>query len=98
MIIYQIVRALDFIADLGIIHRDLKPDNVFKQKAKSRSIYKLGDFGLAINKNRDTQTAGTAPYMAPEMIKGDVYGMEIDIFSLGCVAHQILFGEIYFLG
>jgi calcium/calmodulin-dependent protein kinase I len=77
---------------LNVIHRDLKPDNVFKQKTKNGSIYKLGDFGLAVAKTKDNQTAGTAPYMAPEMINGDSYGIEIDIFSLGCVAHQILFG------
>lgn len=75
VIIYQIVRALDFIADLGVIHRDLKPDNIFKQKTKNGSIYKLGDFGLAVAKNNETQTAGTAPYMAPEMIRGDEYGI-----------------------
>lgn len=35
--------------------------------------------------------------MAPQMIRGDQYGIEIDIFSLGCVAHEILFGDIYFI-
>ena len=43
-------------------------------------------------------TMGTYPYMAPQVYKRQKYGEQADIWSLGCIMHQIIFDEIYFLG
>ena len=47
------------------MHRDLKPSNIFK----SKSLYKLGDFGLStILKNHNQcmlEWTGTLDYMSP---------------------------------
>lgn len=42
---------------------------------------------------------GTYPYMAPEFFKNDKYdGNQVDIWALGLLVHETLFGEIYFIG
>ena len=73
-----------------LIHRDLKPDNIF---LKSDLTIKIGDFGLARQLNKNNQyaktQAGTILYMAPEVINGQKYNNKVDIWSLGCIIHEL---------
>ena len=42
---------------------------------------------------------GTYPYMAPEFFNSKNYdGNSIDVWALGCMFHELLFNEIYFIG
>ena len=61
-------------------------------------LYKVGDFGFAVNSVKNSQQVGTFPYMSPELLRGEDYGSEVDVWALGVIAHQILFGESYFIG
>lgn len=36
---------------------------------------------------------GTSLTMAPEVLEGHKYGLEADIYSLGVILYQMLFGE-----
>lgn len=96
----QIVRALDFLNQNNVCHRDLKPENIFitRNKHTDTLLYKVGDFGFAVNSARNEQQVGTYPYMSPELLRGEEYGSEVDVWALGVIAHQILFGESYFIG
>jgi serine/threonine protein kinase len=96
----QIAAALQHAHNHGLVHRDLKPSNLFF--ADGRIV--LGDFGIA----RDTRDAdssdlgkavGTYAYMSPEQIcaDGDITGKS-DLYSLGCVAYQMLTGVPPFVG
>lgn len=53
------VKAVSYMHDKNIVHRDLKPANILK----SRSLYKIADFGvsrLVIQKSQMLKTyAGT---------------------------------------
>jgi serine/threonine protein kinase len=88
---FQMAQALDFLGEKGVIFRDLKLENVLLTHEK-RSVL-LADFGLAKQftakqQARTTKTiCGTIQYMAPEILKGEAYGREVDWWSLGVLGY-----------
>ena len=89
----QIAAALAEAHGKGIVHRDLKPGNIMIAK----SGVKVLDFGLAKSGQDETLTAsrmvmGTPAYMAPEQREGKPADARSDIYSFGCVLHEMLTG------
>ena len=89
----QILAALAEAHGKGIVHRDLKPGNIMIAK----SGVKVLDFGLAKSGRDETVTAshmvmGTPGYMAPEQREGKPADERSDIYSFGCVLHEMLTG------
>ncbi|MEW9547472.1 serine/threonine-protein kinase [Nonomuraea sp. NPDC050783] len=87
---------------LGICHRDLKPTNLMLCPDGS---VKVLDFGLALLRDTDVTTftrigqiLGTPAYMAPEQIQHGVAEPRSDLYSLGCVLHEMLTGRQLFTG
>ncbi len=86
----DICRALEVCKKYNIIHRDIKPSNIFISQTGD---YKLGDFGVARTLDKTSSglsKKGTYTYMAPEVFKGDAYGSNVDIYSLGIVMYRLL--------
>lgn len=82
--------ALEVCYNHKIIHRDIKLDNIFLSKDGK---YKLGDFGVARTIEKTVtglSKKGTYTYMAPEVYKGEAYGTNVDIYSLGIVMYKLL--------
>jgi tRNA A-37 threonylcarbamoyl transferase component Bud32 len=94
---------------MGYIHRDLRPRNVFlatRRGKGSRAFVKLLDFGLAKLVEKEGEAASTSlgmtfgdpHYMSPEQARGDALDRRADIYSLGCIAYEMLIGEPPFVG
>jgi len=84
-----IVDAIRYCHNLGIIHRDLKPENLLYAEPNDSSIIKITDFGLArfLENELATTACGTPNYVAPEIIAGNGYSKEVDLWSIGVIIY-----------
>ena len=100
----QIADAVAHAHDRGIIHGDLKSSNVM---VSEDGRVKVLDFGLAVRRNlayaaacdidttcvsQSSVAAGTVPYMAPELLRGNLPDVQTDIWALGIVFYEMLVG------
>jgi serine/threonine protein kinase len=87
------------LANLGILHRDIKPANVLLMD----EVWRLADFGISRNLEESTGTytffgAGTIPYMAPELWRGQLATAKSDLYAFGILAYEALSGQRPFGG
>ncbi len=102
-ILLTVLDALAHAHAAGVIHRDIKPENILLGRWSGRLIPKLADFGIACAVEGNTSSAhcvGTPRYMAPEQINQPwrTHGPWSDLYSLGCVAYELLSGRELFEG
>ncbi|HWD71903.1 MAG TPA: protein kinase [Actinomycetota bacterium] len=99
-ILAQAADALAYAHGLGAVHRDVKPANIFLTRL---GAVKITDFGVAYaaSANQLTTTGaliGTPDYLSPEQVRGQRATAASDIYSLGCVAFQMVTGNPPFGG
>jgi serine/threonine protein kinase len=90
----QVGEALQYAHHQGVVHRDIKPENIIYHENQATVL----DFGIAHtaqggNSNDIQKTAGTARYMAPEVLTGTEVDVRADIFSLGVVLYELITGH-----
>ena len=86
----QLLEAIAHLHDNWIIHRDLKTPNLLLNDS---GVLKVGDFGMAreygSHVGHCTPLVVTLWYRAPELLLGQKYSTQIDVWSVGCI-----FGEL----
>lgn len=97
-VILTLLRVTEHLHSLGIVHRDYKPENLLLKSMDDDSDMRLCDFGFAtLAKGRSlTQVVGTPGYMAPELLKDEVYGAEVDLWSTGVLLYILIEGAAPF--
>jgi serine/threonine protein kinase len=102
-IIHQAAEALAHVHQRGFLHRDVKPDNFL---VSDEGLVKLIDFnlaerpktGLAKLLGGKSKVQGTKSYMSPEQIRAQTLDVRSDIYSFGCLLHELLCGKVPFTG
>lgn len=104
MLLNRIALGVRFLRDYGVHHNDLKPENVLLKIVGNRAnnnflLTRLIDFGESYSKyQRDLvrrnwyHRGWTIPYAPPEQVKYSKYSEKTDIFSLGVILYEFVFG------
>ena len=89
----QGLQALDYLHSHSppLAHRDIKPANILVQSRMPFAI-KLADFGLAKNDSSLKTFCGSNEYAAPEIWGRHYYTATVDIWSLGVVVLEYVYG------
>ncbi|WP_224243178.1 serine/threonine-protein kinase [Hyalangium gracile] len=106
----QALRGLAYAHEHGVIHRDISADNLFVSFDGVVKVVDFGiahrsgeaqertaPRAAAPVDTRLTQAGlviGKAAYMPPERLEGADATVSGDLFALGCVLHELLFGEL----
>jgi eukaryotic-like serine/threonine-protein kinase len=105
----QIASGVAHAHDRGVIHGDLKSSNIMIGPDRHVTIL---DFGLAVRRDAgatrgeiestklspSSGAAGTVPYMAPEIIRGQPPSVQSDIWAVGVLLFEMLAGRRPFAG
>jgi calcium-dependent protein kinase len=97
-IVRQVARGFEELSKFGIIHRDLKAANILVHQ----EAFKICDFGFAKffgDSGKMARTCvGTPIYMSPQVLKHKQYTSKTDVWSLGILFFELLFGRLPYNG
>lgn len=96
-LLIQLLQALRFIHSRLFVHRDIKPQNI---RVRDDGVLKLMDFGLMaqLGMPSDGKLTGTVAYLPPEVPRGGIVDASSDLYSLGCLAYELITGGAPFDG
>lgn len=98
----QLAAGLEAAHQQGVVHRDLKPGNL---RLTTDGRLKILDFGLSqfmphasslgmtATLTQSQETTGTLPYMAPELLSGEIADARTDLWAAGAVLYEMATGK-----
>lgn len=99
-LIYYILKGLDTLHRNGYLHCDLHPENIMLHSKANKLIAVIVDFDEMKLAGPDTRACYRySGYNAPEIVLYDsIYDDKAEIFPVGVVLWELLFGECQFAG
>ena len=99
----QVADALVAAHAVGVVHRDVKPANVLLRDDRVDRLHVyLSDFGVALTEASGLTSpgaiAGTWNYLAPERTRGEHGSPASDLYSVGCLFHELVTGRPPYAG
>ncbi|EGR31480.1 protein kinase domain protein [Ichthyophthirius multifiliis] len=93
-ILNQLMNGFREMVSHGFIHRDIKPENALVKN----DCFKISDFGFATKADIQgrqliKECVGTPLYMAPQLLENTPYTAKSDIWSIGMMFYEMLFGK-----
>ncbi|MEM9185753.1 MAG: serine/threonine-protein kinase [Planctomycetota bacterium] len=100
-ILLNAAAGLSHMHEKGWVHRDVKPDNYL---VNDNNEARLIDFTIASKTTgalgklfgAKPKVQGTYSYMSPEQIRGQGIDPRDDVYSFGCMVHELLSGKVPF--
>ncbi|KAA6398243.1 MAG: putative serine/threonine protein kinase [Streblomastix strix] len=92
----QILEGMRVFHSADLVHRDIKCDNILLHSPPGSGLVyaKISDFGFAKKvdlTNKQTQQAGTVPFMSPEQfLDNPIITKKVDIYALGITFYKLI--------
>ena len=102
LIAEDIALGMNYLHSRKVFHRDLKSSNIL---VDSNWNIKICDFGLSTvnskldrKKHKKEGRIGTPHWMAPEIMRSEIYDEYSDIYSYGMILWEMVMGEVPYNG
>ncbi|KAF8407120.1 hypothetical protein HHK36_006245 [Tetracentron sinense] len=77
----------------GELYKELQKCKIFSEKCAATGELKIADFGWSVHTfNRRRTMCGTLDYLPPEMVESVEHDASVDIWSLGILCYEFLYG------
>ncbi|RHZ82537.1 hypothetical protein Glove_109g228 [Diversispora epigaea] len=100
-LLYQIIESLNILHENNLIHCDLHSRNISMKNFELDSLSLIIDPGLCklsndltLNSdNKNNNVYGSIPYIPPEVLRGNEFTKEGDIYSFGGIMYEMATGN-----
>lgn len=95
----QLANGLAYMRVKSVLHGDLKAENILLCYPSSRSnpVLKIADFGNSVilrpGAGLRGEILGTPTIVAPEVFRNEAFGRGVDLWAVGIVVFEMLFGR-----